>query len=113
MKNMAITMGLMTHELACTSFIFLVILVAAALFLGNKMVFPISLVLLQEGVIQYASKAPWGCVFDNNILQEAFSFFKTHQFYCCDPTDVYFRRDKEIIKKRNRLKDQTLALCRQ
>jgi transposase InsO family protein len=29
------------------------------------------------------------------------------------PADVYFGRDKEIIKKRNRLKEQTLALRRQ
>ncbi|MFC2043460.1 hypothetical protein ACFLUA_04850 [Chloroflexota bacterium] len=29
------------------------------------------------------------------------------------PTDVYFRREKEIIKKRNKLKEQSLALRRQ
>jgi len=29
------------------------------------------------------------------------------------PADVYFGRDKEIIKKRNQLKEQTLALRRQ
>jgi len=29
------------------------------------------------------------------------------------PADVYFGRDKEIIKKRNRIKEQTLALRRQ
>ena len=29
------------------------------------------------------------------------------------PADVYFGRDKEIIKKRNRLKEQTMALRRQ
>jgi len=29
------------------------------------------------------------------------------------PADVYFGRDKEVIKKRNRLKEQTLALRRQ
>jgi putative transposase len=29
------------------------------------------------------------------------------------PADVYFSRDKEIIKKRNKLKEQTLALRRQ
>jgi len=29
------------------------------------------------------------------------------------PADVYFGRDKEIIKRRNRLKEQTLALLRQ
>ena len=29
------------------------------------------------------------------------------------PADVYFGRDKEIIKKRDKLKEQTLALRRQ
>ena len=29
------------------------------------------------------------------------------------PADVYFGRDKEIVKKRNKLKEQTLALRRQ
>ena len=29
------------------------------------------------------------------------------------PADVYFGKDKEIIKKRNQLKEQTLALRRQ
>ena len=29
------------------------------------------------------------------------------------PADVYFERDKEVLEKRNRLKEQTLALRRQ
>ncbi len=29
------------------------------------------------------------------------------------PADVYFGREKEVIKKRNRLKEKTLALRRQ
>jgi hypothetical protein len=29
------------------------------------------------------------------------------------PADVYFGREKEIIKKRNKLKEQSLALRRQ
>ena len=47
----------------------------------------------------------WGEYYNNQRYHEALDNVT--------PADVYFGRDKEVIKKRNKLKEQTLALRRQ
>lgn len=49
--------------------------------------------------------AEWVEYYDNQRYHESLKYFT--------PADVYFGREKEIIKKKGKLKEQTLALRRQ